>query len=376
MLFIIGCNMSIYAQTSGWNVQENDFEYTMTYVAFLSVDAQQLGSTNDKVAAFVNGNCRGTTNLIYDAVNKRYVAYLIVFSNANGEKINFKIYDSNQDIVVDAVQEEVFQLNKHQGNLLQAFCISDKSLNNQAELLSVDLVEVNVDYSELNENKFVYYISKDVDLSNVITQFEFSPQAVLFVDGVKYDSKTVLKLDLTKLIEINIKSQDETVYKEWELDVKRIPVITLLGDTTIVLERGNEYIDEGAVAFDSDEDDISNEIEVSNAVNTEKEGDYKVIYKVKDKKGYEAVSVVRHVTITKNTNAVIYYKKDALCYKKGSIKVVYSINEKEVVLLLNGKTHSKKTISNGEVIFEDLSVGDYSVLVEGNTKHIEINEKK
>ena len=82
-----------FAQAPNWVVNGNSFQYSMTIVGFLTMDGVTLSSNNDKVAAFVNGQCRGVTNLIYVASQKGYYAYLTVFSNVNGEIVNFKIYN-------------------------------------------------------------------------------------------------------------------------------------------------------------------------------------------------------------------------------------------------------------------------------------------
>jgi hypothetical protein len=63
---------------SNWTVNENNYQYTMTLLGFLNSDGNGLVNLNDKVA-FVNGECRGVTNVIYVVSEKRYCAYLTVF---------------------------------------------------------------------------------------------------------------------------------------------------------------------------------------------------------------------------------------------------------------------------------------------------------
>jgi len=76
-LFLIGT--SIYGQAPNWSVNQNNYQYTMTFVGFLNSDGSRLVSTNDKVAAFVNGECRGIANLIFVTSENQYYAYLTVF---------------------------------------------------------------------------------------------------------------------------------------------------------------------------------------------------------------------------------------------------------------------------------------------------------
>ena len=105
LLFFL--NVNIFGQSpDSWFVNENNFEYTMSFVTFVNIDGADLANTNDKVAAFVNGECRGVTNLIYVTTKDRYYAYLTVFSNANEEVINFKIYDSANNTVKNVIKKE------------------------------------------------------------------------------------------------------------------------------------------------------------------------------------------------------------------------------------------------------------------------------
>ncbi|RYZ99757.1 MAG: DUF5011 domain-containing protein [Sphingobacteriaceae bacterium] len=77
------------------------------------------------------------------------------------------------------------------------------------------------------------------------------------------------------------------------------PVITLIGDQTIMLEQGESYTDEGATAFDNHDGDITSDIIV-----TEPKLGYEMIpgtyyfrYNVKDAAENEAVEVLRTVII-------------------------------------------------------------------------------
>ena len=86
--------------------------------------ATTLSSTSDKLAAFVGNECRGVTNLTYVDTLDKYYAYLTVFSNSTSETINFKIYESTNNTVIDADQSLPFEINKHYGGLSSDFGIS------------------------------------------------------------------------------------------------------------------------------------------------------------------------------------------------------------------------------------------------------------
>lgn len=75
------------------------------------------------------------------------------------------------------------------------------------------------------------------------------------------------------------------------------PVITLIGDTLINVDKGTTYTDQGATAIDDVDGDISDQITVNNTVNTAEEGTYTVTYNVSDEAGNEAEEATRIVKV-------------------------------------------------------------------------------
>jgi len=76
-----------------------------------------------------------------------------------------------------------------------------------------------------------------------------------------------------------------------------IPVITLQGDSTVILFTGETYIDAGATASDTEDGDVTSSIVVTHAVNTAIAGNYSVKYNVIDSNGNSAVQKTRTVTV-------------------------------------------------------------------------------
>ena len=119
IVIIIMCLISLRlsAQPPSWQVNENEFEYTMTMVAFLNVNATKLSDTNDMIGAFVGNECRGVANLIYAASTDHYFAYLTVFSHSTSENVTFKIYDYNNNTITIADQTFPFEINNNSGSI-------------------------------------------------------------------------------------------------------------------------------------------------------------------------------------------------------------------------------------------------------------------
>ena len=78
-------------------------------------------------------------------------------------------------------------------------------------------------------------------------------------------------------------------------------VITLTGDNPLLIEAGNPFVDPGATATDTVDDDATltaNIVVDDSAVDILTPGDYPVTYDVTDSEGNAADTVTRTVTIT------------------------------------------------------------------------------
>ncbi|MBI2432517.1 MAG: DUF5011 domain-containing protein [Candidatus Hydrogenedentes bacterium] len=77
-----------------------------------------------------------------------------------------------------------------------------------------------------------------------------------------------------------------------------LPVITLLGDQQISLDCGSgPFDDPGATANDNVDGDLTDEINVTGAVDTDAPGEYLLRYDVEDSSGNDATTVVRRVFV-------------------------------------------------------------------------------
>ena len=91
------------------------------------------------------------------------------------------------------------------------------------------------------------------------------------------------------------------------------PVITLNGNSSITLFVGDKYNESGAKAVDEKDGDLTEKIEIFGQVDTSKEGNYSITYKVKDSKENEAIAqrnvvvkkqevIKRETTVTSSTS--------------------------------------------------------------------------
>ena len=93
------------------------------------------------------------------------------------------------------------------------------------------------------------------------------------------------------------------------------PVITLKGEQSVTVKVGENYEDAGAMAHDDVDGDITQSIEITGLIITGTPGVYTLTFKVKDKSGNAAASVVRTIkvvelgppmlTIVRNANGTV-----------------------------------------------------------------------
>ncbi|CAM1344887.1 hypothetical protein [Tenacibaculum amylolyticum] len=296
-LFLMFIGIRVWGQSPNWTVNENDYEHTMSFVAFLNVNGNNLSSINDKVAAFVNGECRGITNLSYNSAKDAYYAYLTVFANESGENITFKMYDAASDIIVDAVQTQTFEIDQHYGNVFQAYSISNPALNTDAEILNISFANATITSKTISEGRVELIVDQHIDISALETTLHLSGGAEAFLESEEVISNGRI-LDFSNPITLLVRSEDQSLVKKWV------------------------------------------------------------------------------ITITQSSGAVTYYKKNAVCYNGGAIKVLFSSDNEEVTLFKNDSFLATQVITNGETVFRDLTPGTYKVTVAGNSKEIEIIQKQ
>ena len=75
------------------------------------------------------------------------------------------------------------------------------------------------------------------------------------------------------------------------------PVLTLIGNDTILHVLNSSYDDPGAKATDETDGEITNKIFTENTVNVQHIGEYTVTYRVIDQAGNEAVPLIRRVFV-------------------------------------------------------------------------------
>ena len=130
-------------------------------------------------------------------------------------------------------------------------------------------------------------------------------------DRVKYN----IKDDKISIFVLDSSNNKAEIIQDLKYNDDEKPVINLIGSKTIYLNIGEEYHEEGAVAYDSCEGNITNKIEISSNLNNNIAGNYEVTYSVADNSKNE-VKIIRNVIVSnidnshKVTDATIYLTFD------------------------------------------------------------------
>jgi hypothetical protein len=78
------------------------------------------------------------------------------------------------------------------------------------------------------------------------------------------------------------------------------------------------------------------------------------------------------VSVSQSVDPTLFYRKNAVCYAQGAIKVVSKKEGTEVKVTSDGKTVATKKITNGEALFSELNAGSYITTIGSEFKVINI----
>ena len=186
----------------------------------------------------------------------------------------------------------------------------------------------------------------NVEIINVCPdsdKYNLEYKAIDNLDGDITD-KVDKKLNENELVLSVSDSNKNKAIKKIKVEYKDIdkPTITLNGDTNITIQSGTTYTDLGASAQDFCDGDITANINVQNNVDTSKDGNYTVVYKVVDKAGNEE-NITRNVKVytkVKNVSSgdkIIYLTFDdgPSKYTEGLLNVLSKYGAKVTFFVTN-----------------------------------------
>ena len=260
-----------------------------------------------------------------DNVNYKVNADVIfkrkMFSCTINEKLKIDIKDK---IIYDKVLNDY----KNDGYIFEDNILSRKIKVNKS------CKELKKEYKKVYGNKYLIF-SLNGNHSDIVSFGEEYND--LYVDA-KINGKDTKDVEIntnynknklgTYVTSYSIKVNDyytKRLYRVIKIVDKKEPVITLTGDSKVVLDYNGKYYEQGFIALDDYDGDISKYVKVKNTVTTKKSGNYKITYSVKDSSGNKT-KVVREVLVKEKEKKVVKEEpiievKEGLTYVKGILLV-------------------------------------------------------
>tara|TARA_R110002049_G_scaffold3549_2_gene26511 strand:+ start:10839 stop:14066 length:3228 start_codon:yes stop_codon:yes gene_type:complete len=236
-----------YGQDPNWSVNPSDFQLSMTFTTFLNVNGTSLTSNNDKVAAFVNGEIRGVANVTYAATAGKYVAYLSVYAHTNSEIINFRVYDSSNNVVVDIAKTASFRSDVNSGSLFQSYSLANPALNMQAILNDFNFKGITPNSKTQTGTTFNFVLPVGTAVSNLIPEFTNSPKASVFINQIKQTSG-VSNVNFLNSKTYAVVSEDQANLKDYIINVN--VAVNPSATNTIISSASNTKTNEIPVNID------------------------------------------------------------------------------------------------------------------------------
>ena len=227
----------INAQDSNWSVNSINYQYSMTFTAFLNINGTTLTSSEDKVVAFVNGEIRGVSNVEFVESANKYVAYLSVYANTDNETINFKIYNSASDSVVNIDKTEVFTIDGNLGGIFQSYSIASPQLDENATFNSFHFLGITSVVENISSDKITIVLPENTNLSSLKAVFDVSIRSKVFIDGILQTSGSSAN-DFTNSVIYKVLSESEASLKEYEVTVSSALNNNL---TTVVISSSSNF---------------------------------------------------------------------------------------------------------------------------------------
>jgi len=177
-LFLFSAFQELNALPPNWSVNPANYSYSMTITGTINIDGVETQDNNDIIAAFVGDECRGVVKPSLNSSVNRYIAFMLIYSNAAQEDVTFKIYDASSDEVRDVETSIVFGVNDIIGQIDKPYIWSDPTLSNESQLLTFGIPNQEGE-TIFNNQEVSLLMPYGTDLTNLIAEYTTSDQALV-----------------------------------------------------------------------------------------------------------------------------------------------------------------------------------------------------
>ena len=127
-------NANLSAKDNHWVPMASAYPFNMTVTAVVELDGEELRSDRYELAAFANGESRGSVRLMYVEPIDHYVAFLTIAGEEAAE-LSLSLYDTETSLEYFPAEENiVFEANATLGKLAEPFVVSFRGTTGMDEL--------------------------------------------------------------------------------------------------------------------------------------------------------------------------------------------------------------------------------------------------
>jgi hypothetical protein len=229
-LFLL-TSIGIKAGNPGWTVNPYAFQYSMTATGVLVIDHIESTDTADIIGAFVGTDCRGLTKPIFILSLGRYIAFLMIYSDmTSGETVTFKMYDSSEDSVINAVQIVPFVPNNTIGLITSPYGWSNAGLSPKANILSYSIPQqvapAAIDTTALTIQLTVPH---NTNVTALVAVFTLSQYATAKVSTTIQQSGVTANNFTTSVVYV-VTAEDPAYTKSWTVTVTQQALLNTATD--------------------------------------------------------------------------------------------------------------------------------------------------
>jgi len=227
-----------------WSVDAHQYMYSMTLTGKIFSDGSYSADVNDMVGAFINGECRGISNVKYIASVNDYFVFLMVYSNSPIDNVTFRIFDKSKNQDYAAKESAQFSVNGNLGTSVNPFVFTAANLNNQSDILSFSIPNQVGSTAIVGKTISLQEAWRINNLQGIVASFTLSPGARAYINGVEQVSGVTVN-DFNSAVQYTVRSEDQLVSSLYSINISPandVPTDILLSHSAVSENAGPALI--------------------------------------------------------------------------------------------------------------------------------------
>ena len=181
-----------------WSVNPHGYQYNMTITGRIVLNGKASFDSTDLVGAFVDDELRGVGYLKHlPAINKYRLTLFVYSDSLVGEKVDFKIYDSDEELLFDGFESIPFEADARIGKMSAPYTFSNEGQTG-IEVSTLYGLELEAFPNPFKHSVTVSFTDKESKPYQVIVQNALG-QRVRTLSIISSKGENQLEIDFEKL---------------------------------------------------------------------------------------------------------------------------------------------------------------------------------